>query len=120
MSDGFNIPVSKEASGFYSYSLSTAEAKKDPSKVAGQFEALMYRMMFKSMRDASLDEGFFDSFGMSTVKEMQHEELAAVLGQSGKLGIAPMMEKYIEQQEAQDVVRPGSFHTAFSEGLLKE
>ena len=54
-SDKLTQPIAAQtaATSFYSAS-SSAAAKKDPKAVAGQFEAIFYRTIFKAIRDAQL------------------------------------------------------------------
>jgi peptidoglycan hydrolase FlgJ len=56
-------------------------------KVAGQFEALFVNMMLKSMRQASLAEGIFDTPQTETYQEMADQQLAMDLSARGGLGL---------------------------------
>ena len=49
-------------------------------QVAAQFEALFTTMMLKSMRQASLAEGIFDSNHSKTYREMADQQLAWFTG----------------------------------------
>tara|TARA_R110002050_G_scaffold268113_1_gene409994 strand:- start:46870 stop:47832 length:963 start_codon:yes stop_codon:yes gene_type:complete len=56
-------------------------------QVAGQFEALFTGMMLKSMRQASLAEGIFDSSQSDMYRDMSDQQLAMDLSQKGGLGL---------------------------------
>ena len=56
-------------------------------QVAGQFEALFVNMMLKSMRQASLADGIFDSPQSETYQEMADQQLAMDLSAHGGLGL---------------------------------
>ena len=56
-------------------------------QVAGQFEALFVNMMLKSMRQASLAEGVFDTPQTETYQEMADQQLSMDLSARGGLGL---------------------------------
>jgi len=56
-------------------------------QVAGQFEALFTGMMLKSMRQASLGEGIFDSSQSDMYRDMSDQQLAMDLSKKGGLGL---------------------------------
>ncbi len=72
-----------------------ASAKQnDPQalrEVAGQFEALFLQMMLKSMRDASLGEGIFDSDHSKTYQSMFDKQISMDLSQKQGIGLADMI-----------------------------
>lgn len=76
-----------------------AQAKSDPAKalgkVAQQFEALFLQMMLKSMRDAKLSGGMFNSEQMKTYQEMFDRQIAMNLADQRSLGIADMLVKQL-------------------------
>jgi flagellar protein FlgJ len=75
------------------------EAKTDPSgalrKVAKQFEAVFLQMMLKSMRDASLGDGMFNSDQMKTYREMFDQQISLTLSDEHTMGIADMLVKQL-------------------------
>jgi Rod binding domain-containing protein len=88
-----------EVTNFYDTG-SIDKAKGDPKKLAGMFEAMFYRSMFEMMRENSVDEeGLMDSYQGKQTLAMQHEQLSEILGQSGQLGIAGMIQKEMERQQ---------------------
>ena len=76
-----------------------AQAKSDPGKalgeVAKQFEALFFQMMLKSMREAKLPGGMFNSDQMKTYQQMFDRQIALNLADHGSLGVADMLVKQL-------------------------
>ncbi len=70
-------------------------AKQDSDQaldeVAVQFEAIFIQMMLKSMRDASLSEGVFDSDQSKMYMSMFDQQIALDLSSKGAFGIADML-----------------------------
>ena len=60
-------------------------------QVAGQFESLFVNMMLKSMRQASLAEGIFDSSQSDMYQDMSDQQLAVDLSAKGGLGLQDMI-----------------------------
>ena len=64
--------------------------------VARQFEAIFTQMMLKSMREAGMGDGLFDSQGGDAWRDMYDQQLSIVLSQDGHgLGIAQMLERQL-------------------------
>ncbi len=70
-----------------------ANAPEALKKVAQQFESLFLGMMLKSMRDAKLGEGAFDSDSTKFYQDLYDEQLSVSLSQGKGLGIASMLVK---------------------------
>jgi len=76
-------------------------------QVAGQFESLFVTMMLKSMRQASLAEGLFDSSQSKMYQDMADQQLASDLSVRGGLGLQDVIlrqlgvERYVNSQPAQ-------------------
>ena len=69
-------------------SASTDKSDQETLKqVAGQFEALFTNMMLKSMRQASLAEGIFDSSQSDMYRDMSDQQLAMDISKKGGLGL---------------------------------
>ncbi len=64
-------------------------------QVAAQFEALFTTMMLKSMRQASLAEGIFDSNHSKTYREMADQQLAMDLSQRDGLGLQDVIVRQL-------------------------
>jgi len=61
--------------------------QKTLKQVAGQFEALFTGMMLKSMRQASLAKGIFDSSQSDMYRDMSDQQLALDLSKRGGIGL---------------------------------
>ncbi len=87
------------ATSFYTGDFAAAMDTKNPKAVAGQFEALFYRMMFEQMR-ASIDEDpLMGGYEGEQVQSMFHDELSSILGARGSLGIGDMVTQHMEQRQ---------------------
>jgi len=79
-------------------------ANKDQSdqetlnQVAGQFEAVFVGLMLKSMRDASLAEGLFDSEQSDMYRDMTDQQLAIDLSAKGSLGLKDIIVRQLGGQ----------------------
>jgi len=67
-------------------------------KVAGQFESLFINMMLKSMRQASLAEGIFDSSQSDMYRDISDQQLAMDLAERGGLGLQEAIMRQIGGQ----------------------
>lgn len=84
------------------------EAQRNPNAaledVAAQFESLFLQQMLKSMRDATMKGGLFDSSQMDTYQQMADKQVALQLSESGGIGLARAL---VEQMQAKGYV-PGA------------
>jgi flagellar protein FlgJ len=64
-------------------------------QVAGQFESLFLNMMLKSMRQASLAEGLFDSEQSKMYQDMADQQLASDLSMRGGLGLQDVIMRQL-------------------------
>lgn len=64
-------------------------------QVAGQFESLFVTMMLKSMRQASLAEGLFDSDQSKMYQDMADQQLASDLSMGGGLGLQDVIMRQL-------------------------
>lgn len=67
-------------------------------QVAGQFESLFVNMMLKSMRQASLSDGIFDTSQSDTYQGMADQQLAIDLSAKGGLGLQDMIVRQLGGQ----------------------
>lgn len=74
----------------------------NPEKVASEFEAIFYRMLFKQMRESQLEDPLFGGFAMDQLKETQHNTLASHLADAGHLGIKEMVQEEMNKQASQE------------------
>ncbi len=61
------------------------------AEVATQFESLFMQMMLKSMRDATVDGGLFDSDQMEHYQSMFDQQLSLDLSARGSLGLSDIL-----------------------------
>ncbi len=75
------------------------DAKQDPKgslqAVAKQFEAIFMQMVLKSMRDASMGDGLFDSEQSGMYRDMFDSQISLSLAEKGGLGIADAMVRQL-------------------------
>lgn len=64
--------------------------------VAGQFEALFIQMMLKSMRDAKLGGGIFDSDQTETYQGLFDQQISLELAKQQGLGLADLMVRQLQ------------------------
>lgn len=64
-------------------------------QVAAQFESLFVTMMLKSMRQASLGDGIFDSNQSKMYQDMADQQLASDLSVNGGLGLQDMIMRQL-------------------------
>ncbi len=73
-------------------------------ETAAQFEALFIQMMLKSMREAVVEGGLFDSSQLETYQTMADQQVSLQLAEQGGIGIARAM---IEQMQTRGMVPSG-------------
>lgn len=69
-------------------------------EVANQFEAIFTQMMLKSMRQASLGEGIFDSKQSEFYRDMYDQQLSVHLSAGSGLGLADMIVQQLGGEQA--------------------
>lgn len=78
-----------------------AQAKQAPDKAlasaAKQFEAVFMNMLLKSMREATPQEGMFDSEQTKMFTSMLDQQLSQTMGGSRGIGLADMMVKQLSR-----------------------
>ncbi len=94
------------------------QAAKDPkqalSAVSRQFESVLMSMMLKSMRDATPQEGLFDSEQTKLYMSMLDQQLSQTLSRKG-MGLAEIMTRQLSPGQAgQPVQAPAALQTAQS------
>jgi len=76
-----------------------AKLKQDPKaglhQAAQQFEGMLLQMMLKSMRDATPQDGMFDSDQSRFFTSIMDQQLAQNLSSHGKLGFAKLIEQQL-------------------------
>lgn len=74
--------------------------KEALAEAAKQFEALFTQMMLKSMRDATIEGGLFDSSQMETYQSMFDQQLSLDLSRGDGLGLANILLKELGGESA--------------------
>lgn len=76
-------------------------AKEDPraamKSAAQQFEAVFLQMVLKAMRDASPQEGIFDSEQSRMYQSLLDQQLAQTLSARGSTGLAALIERQLSR-----------------------
>ena len=75
-------------------------------EVAAQFEAIFIKMMLKSMRDASLADGLFDSDQSEMYLDMFDNQIALDLSSKGVFGISEMLIRQLGNNQAGQLAAP--------------
>ena len=99
--------MSASVDAYYDFqSLATlrTEAVQRPSaaveEVAAQFESLFMQMMLKSMRDATISGGLFDSHQLDTYQGMFDQQVSLHLSRQGGLGLSDILVEQLEGTSA--------------------
>jgi peptidoglycan hydrolase FlgJ len=98
--------------GLESLKAASARAPTDPQTlraVAQQFESLFIGMMLKSMREAKLGDGLFDSDQSRFYQDMFDQQLSVSLSQGRGLGIADLLVRSLSPQGAALHLPPGAY-----------
>jgi flagellar protein FlgJ len=77
-----------------------ADAKSAIRETAQQFEALLLQMMMKSMRESIVKSELSDSSTIETFEGMFDKEVSVQLAKKNSMGLADMLVKNLEQQQA--------------------
>ena len=76
------------------------DAKSAMRETAQQFEAMFIQMMMKSMRDSVVKSELSESNTVDTFEGMFDKEVSVQLSKRNSLGLADMLVKNLEQQQA--------------------
>ena len=76
------------------------DAKGAIRETAQQFEALFLQMMMKSMRESIVKSELSESTTMETLEGMFDKEVSVQLAKKNSIGLADMLVKNFEQQQA--------------------
>lgn len=87
-----NLGAAPSFTDFQALASLRSEARNSPTEalddVASQFESLFVQMMLKSMRDATIDGGLFDSNSMDIYQQMFDQQVSLDISQRGGVGLA--------------------------------
>lgn len=98
-------------------------AKQDPEgslrAVAEQFEAIFMQMVLKSMRDASMGDGLFDSQQSGMYRDMFDKQISMSLAGKGGLGIADALVRQLGRNQGTPPAPGGAASGSLAAGLLQ-
>lgn len=107
-----NLGTAPSSSNFQSYtdfqalSALRSEAQNAPMEalddVASQFESLFVQMMLKSMRDATIEGGLFDSNQLELYQQMFDQQISLDISQNGGVGLAETLSSQLGGQKSTD------------------
>jgi flagellar protein FlgJ len=87
-----NLGAAPSYTDFQALTTLRSEARNAPTEaldeVASQFESLFVQMMLKSMRDATVEGGLFDSHQMEMYQQMFDQQISLDISQNGGVGLA--------------------------------
>ncbi len=95
---------------FQSIARLKAQARDDSGavldQVARQFESLFTQMMLKSMREANLGEGIFDSSQTRFYRDMYDQQIALHLSESGGIGLTGVIKRQLGGEVSEQELNP--------------
>ena len=102
--DAVNSPSTNSYLDFDGLGQLKGQARKDAKgalrETAQQFEALFLQMMMKSMRESTVKSEMSESNTMETFEGMFDKEVSVQLAKKNSMGLADMLVKNLEQQQA--------------------
>ena len=102
--DAVNSPSTNSYLDFDGLGQLKGQARKDAKgalrETAQQFEALFLQMMMKSMRESIVKSEMSESNTMETFEGMFDKEVSVQLAKKNSMGLADMLVKNFEQQQA--------------------
>ncbi|MEM9757744.1 MAG: flagellar assembly peptidoglycan hydrolase FlgJ [Pseudomonadota bacterium] len=95
-----------QSAALYSDFGSLAELRTDARRdgdssirdVAAQFESLFVQMMLKSMREATIEGGLFESHSLESYEQMYDQQLSLELSKSGGIGLADVLVEQLSSE----------------------
>ena len=102
--DAVNNPTTSSYLDFDGLGQLKGQARQDAKgairETAQQFEALFLQMMMKSMRESIVKSELSESNTMETFEGMFDKEVSVQLAKKNSMGLADMLVKNLEQQQA--------------------
>lgn len=90
---------SAPATGGVALDTSRLASKKNLEAAGQRFEAVFTGMMLKSMRQAKLGDGLFDSKAEDEFRDMQDQQLAQSMAVHAPMGIGKAMVAFLSKAE---------------------
>ena len=90
-------PISAPATGGISTDTSRLGGKDNLEAAGKRFEAIFTNMMLKSMRQAKLGDGLFDSKAEDQFRDMQDQQLSESMAAHTPIGIGKAMTDFLSR-----------------------
>lgn len=92
-----SAPIASPATGGISLDTSRLASKENLQGAGQKFESIFTGMMLKSMRQAKLSDGLFDSKGEDQFRDMQDQKLAESMAAHAPIGIGKAMTDFLSK-----------------------
>lgn len=92
--------ISSPATGGISTDTSRLGGKGNLEAAGKRFEAIFTNMMLKSMRQAKLGDGLFDSKASDQFRDMQDQQLSQSMAEHAPMGIGKAMTDFLARAAA--------------------
>jgi flagellar protein FlgJ len=100
-------PIAGAAAGVSS-DTSRLASKENLEKAGARFEAIFIGMMLRSMRQAKLGEGLFDSNASEQFRDLQDDRLAETMAAHAPIGIGKAMIDFLGRARPTLVEQPAA------------
>ncbi len=110
------IALSSSPSGGVSTDTSRLASKENLAAAGQRFEAVFTGMMLKSMRQAKLGDGLFDSKGEDQFRDMQDQQLAQNMAVHAPIGIGKAMTDFLAKSMKTETAPTSGAAPAATEG----
>lgn len=94
-----NIPTPVQPTNGISTDNSRLTSRANLKKAGQQFESVFIGMMLKSMRQANLGDGLFDSKNSETFRDMQDKQVAESMAAHQPIGIGKAMTDFLTKSQ---------------------
>jgi flagellar protein FlgJ len=91
-------PLAQPTAGI-STDTSRLTSRANLKKAGQQFESVFIGMMLKSMRQANLGDGLFDSKNSETFRDMQDKQVAESMAAHQPIGIGKAMTEFLAKSQ---------------------
>ncbi len=92
-----SAPIASPASGGISLDTSRLASTENLQAAGQKFESIFTGMMLKSMRQAKLGDGLFDSKGEDQFRDMQDQKFVESMAAHAPIGIGKAMTDFLSK-----------------------
>jgi len=103
---GVTGPLASSPSGGVSSDTSRLASKANLEAAGQRFESIFIGMMLKSMRQAKLGDGLFDSKASEQFRDMQDQQFAQAMAAHAPIGIGKAMTEFLGKNARLDDKAP--------------